>query len=128
MLAELLLLTPEESGLRPSPGKFEGGVKRLPTLTGEGCVGLIAPIPGNFCRSGGGSWKFGRFEAADLLDEKLAGCGPNDSEVEVICGGSKASVVATVPFGSCWWPANGRNTSDSDVGGVGRLLRGGYGA
>lgn len=70
-LCELPLLTVEESGLRPS--LLDGGVKTL--LTGA-CEVFEGGNEGNLCipeRSGGGSWKFGRFDAADLRAVKLWG-------------------------------------------------------
>jgi hypothetical protein len=74
-LCELPLFTLEERGLRPSFEIPDGGVRTL--LTGWfGWVVLVGGKVGNLCmpeRSGGGSWKFGRFEAADLRAVKLCG-------------------------------------------------------
>jgi hypothetical protein len=70
-LCELPLFTLEESGLKPS--LLDGGVKTLLTV---GWVVFAGGNVGNLCipeRSGGGSWKFGRLEAADRLAVKLWG-------------------------------------------------------
>lgn len=70
--AGLTLFTPEEIGLRLSPGIFDGGVNKLPTLTDD-CDGwglmeevLICVYGRYFCASccGGGSSKLGKFVAA----------------------------------------------------------------
>jgi hypothetical protein len=70
-LCELPLFTLEESGLKPSLP--DGGVKTLLTV---GCEVFGGGNAENLCipeRSGGGSWKFGRLEAADRLAVKLWG-------------------------------------------------------
>ena len=74
-LAELALeFTLEANGLNASL-RPAGGVRTVLTA-GVGCVWLVCVYVGYLlCRddkwSGGGSWKFGRFEAADLRAEKL---------------------------------------------------------
>ena len=72
-LWELPLFTLEESGLKPSLP--DGGVRTLLTV-GWGWVVFGGGNAENLCspeRSGGGSWKFGRLEAADRLAVKLWG-------------------------------------------------------
>ena len=111
-------------GLRLSPGIFEGGVKRLPTLTfaGDGCVVLIVENGRYFCGNcGGGNSKFGRFEAADLRAVKLAGA-PIGSKFEAIPGCcTAAEAILKAPRE---WPG-GLKTSVSAEGGVGRVFDGG---
>lgn len=72
-LCELPLLTLDDSGLKPSFEMPDGGVKTLLTV---GCDVFVGGNVGNLCipdRSGGGSWKLGRFDAADRLAVKLWG-------------------------------------------------------
>lgn len=69
-------MRPAEIGLRLSPGIFDGGVKRLPTLilAGPALELLRLEKDGNPLDScGGGSSKMGRFEAADLRWVRLDG-------------------------------------------------------
>lgn len=65
----------EEMGLSESPGIFDGGVRRFPTLTIDGVdcvVGRVVYVM-NFCEiaGGGGSSKLGRCDAADLRAVRL---------------------------------------------------------
>jgi hypothetical protein len=67
-------------GLSTSPEVLVvGGVSRFPALMGVGWVALMAAKGGKLrciCdSSGGGSWKFGRLEAADRRAVKLVGSG-----------------------------------------------------
>jgi hypothetical protein len=83
-------------GLRLSPGIFDGGVKRLPTLTiaGVDCVVFMLEKGKNLWEScgGGGNSKLGRFEAADLRAVKLEGipCGSRFEAIPGCCTAAEA--------------------------------------
>lgn len=83
-------------GLRLSPGIFEGGVRRLPTLTvaGVDCVVFMLENGRNLCEScgGGGNSKLGRFEAADLRAVKLDDepCGSKFEAIPGCCTAAEA--------------------------------------
>ena len=67
------LLLPDEIGLSTSPGMFDGGVSRFPTLlfawfVGIGCETYEGKL-GNL--EGGGNSKLGRFDVADRRAVKL---------------------------------------------------------
>lgn len=83
-------------GLRLSPGIFDGGVKRLPTLTiaGVDCVVFMLEKGKNLWEScgGGGNSKLGRFEAADLRAVKLEDipCGSRFEAIPGCCTAAEA--------------------------------------
>ena len=115
--------------LRLSPGLFEGGVSRFPTLTfeAEGCwVVFIAENERYFWVScGGGSSKFGRFDAACRRAIRLEGAFPKSS-----CDAIPGCWTAADAIGKAYprpWSDGGRKTSLSADGGVGRVVAGRWG-
>ena len=112
-----------------SPGLFEGGVRRFPTLTfeTEDCwFVLIAENERYFCDScGGGSSKFGRFDAACRRAVKLEGAFPKSS-----CEPIPGCWTAADAMGKVYprpWSDGGRKTSLSADGGVGSVVAGRWG-
>lgn len=116
--------TPEETGLRLSPGIFVGGVSRLPTLTIAGvvCVTLAPEYGMYFCgiAGGGGNSKLGRLDAADLRAVRLEEV-PVESAVALMADCWPAATAAARNLLSRLSPG-GLKTSDSVVGGVGSVL------
>ena len=122
------MLTEADNGLKLSPGIFEGGVKRLPTLSaaplawdvliGIGCVDFVCWNEG----TEGRLRLLASSEAAGLRAVKLVLC-PLGS-IPVAMPTCFNSFMDAWMFGS--WPrVGGLNTSDSDPGGVGNVCDGG---
>ncbi len=119
--AGLTLLTPEDIGLRLSPGTLVGGVKRLPTLMVAGALEFAEEKEWNFCNcGGGGNSKLGKLEVANRRAVKLPPA-PDGSRFEAIPCCTAAAATLNVPSRPC---PEGLNTSVSAVGGVGRVLEG----
>jgi hypothetical protein len=83
-----LEFTLDASGLKPSLGRPAGGVRTLLTTAGVGCVVLVGAYAGYLLCiadrwSGGGSWKVGRLEAADLRAVKLCAVSIMEDDCEV---------------------------------------------